>query len=115
MKLPAQIYEIFCPSCGCRVEYPLFMASFYDFATYQEIKTHTIVRVDLEGVHHKGLSIDVLLKEYSASNFTNPESHEWVNLKETKYCPRCEKWFSSKEGKNARFCIEETIEAETVP
>jgi hypothetical protein len=115
MKIPAQIYEIFCPHCGCRIEYPLFMSSFYGFATYQEIKTQTIVRVVLEGVHHQKVTVNDLLKKYSEANFTNSESHKWVNLAETKFCLQCKKCFSSKEGKNARHCFEESIEVESIP
>jgi hypothetical protein len=45
-KLPARIYEAFCPFCNSRIEYPLFASGFgYGFKTYFDITNKIILRV----------------------------------------------------------------------
>ena len=115
MKIPANIYEMFCPHCGGRVEYPLFQASFYDYDTYLEIVTRTLVRIDLEGVHYTKSSIADLLSKYAQKEFPNQKNVEWINLSEERVCEICKSRFLSSEGINPRFCLEEKIKAKTLP
>jgi len=115
MKIPANIYEIFCPKCGGRIEYSLFQSSFYDFETYLEPVTKTIVRINLEGVHHTKSTVGEILRKYGQTKFPNRNEIEWIDLSKERFCERCESRFQSSEGINPRFCVEEKIEAETLP
>jgi RNase P subunit RPR2 len=115
MNIPVQIYEMFCPKCGSRIEYSLFQASFYGFATYFEPESKSLVRIDLEGVHHKKTSVDKLLKKYTQKKFPNRTDVEWIDLSKERICGHCNTRFQSSEGINARFCFEGKIEADTLP
>ena len=115
MKIPANIYETFCPKCGGRVEYSLFQSSFYGFETYLELNSKTIIRIDLEGVHHSRSTADELLKGYAETNLKNQNEVEWINQSKERFCEQCKTRFHSSEGINSRLCVEEKIEAETLP
>ena len=115
MTIPAQIYEVFCPHCGGRVEYPLFQASFYDFATYQECETAIVVRVDLQGVDSVGSPTSELLRSYAEKRFPGRENLQWIDLAKENICKSCKNRFLTAEGRDHRLCLEEQIEAETIP
>jgi hypothetical protein len=44
--LPATMYSTVCPRCGEAVEFAVFEASFYDFATYRGETTGSLYRLD---------------------------------------------------------------------
>jgi|GEM_PF-5128574 len=111
MKIPANIYETFCPQCGTRIEYPLFKASFYDFASYLELTTKTIIRVDLEGISYKKINVNDLLREYACQNLTNKTNIEWINLEKELFCSKCKLRFNKADGLDSRFCVEEKVDA----
>lgn len=114
-KVPAQIFEFICPNCGSRAEYPLFLASFYNFNTYIELKSNTLVRIDLEYCHHKKIDTYDVLKEYSIKNNLTTDQHMWINLEETKFCLKCKSRFFNEDKLEIRFCVEEEVDAVLLP
>jgi len=80
-RLPANIYESLCPGCGARVEFPLFQASFYDFATYQEAHSQKIFRLDLDACHYRNLTVADLLAEAHTLTSLSSDANRAPQLK----------------------------------
>ena len=113
-RLPAHIYETLCPRCGARVEFPLFQASFYDFATYQEAQSEEIFRLDLDACHYRNLSIADLLAE-AQSLIEGVASPHWLELPQRIKCHRCREIFANEEAGQIRPSREDYVDAYTVP
>ena len=79
-KLPAHIYETLCPRCGTRVEFPLFQASFYNFATYEETHSEQIFRLDLDACHYLKRTVDDLLLKAQKIIEDCVSSPNWIEL-----------------------------------
>jgi ribosomal protein S27AE len=113
-KLPAHIYETLCPRCGARVEFPLFLASFYDFATYQEAQSEEIFRLDLDACRYQNLSIADLLAEVQ-SLIKGVASPHWLELPKRIKCSRCREIFAQEEARQIRPSREDYVEAYILP
>ena len=113
-KLPAHIYETLCPRCGARVEFPLFQASFYDFATYEEAQSEQIFRLDLDACHYRNLTVDDLLAE-AQGLIEGVGSPNWLELPKRIKCHRCREIFAHEEAQQIRPCREDYVDAYSVP
>ena len=113
-KLPANIYETLCPKCGARLEFPLFQASFYDFATYEEAQSEQIFRLDLDACHYRNLTIDDLLDE-ARNLIGGVASPLWLELPKRIKCHHCGEIFSHEESPQIRLSREDYVEAYTLP
>ena len=74
-KLPAQIHETFCPRCDGRVEYARFGASFYEYGSFVEISTGTVVRVDLDAVLSQKLDPQRLFADMAESLYESQSAN----------------------------------------
>jgi hypothetical protein len=115
MKLPAQVYEAFCPRCGCRVEYALFQASFYNFRSCLEITSETLVRLDLDAVHYLKLEPESLLAAASESLDLSETESRWIDQSKQVFCRSCKTVFEKDEARDNRMCCEEQVEAYCAP
>jgi hypothetical protein len=59
--MPATIYSTVCPKCGRAVAFPVFEASFYNFATYRGESTDTLYRLDLDACTLLGVTLESAL------------------------------------------------------
>lgn len=114
-ELPAQVYEAFCPACGCRVEYALFQASFYSFGSYLEVSTGTLVRLDLDAVHYQKLDVPRLLSDLEQSLGISQGTGRWIDQAKELYCSRCRAVFRKAEARDNRLCFEGKVPAYCVP
>jgi hypothetical protein len=113
-RLPANIYESLCPKCGASVEFPLFQASFYDFATYQEAHSGEIFRLDLDACHYRDLTVADLLTE-AQTLIEGVASPHWLELPKRIKCNRCREIFSNDEAQQIRPSHEDYVDAYTLP
>ena len=114
-ELPAQVYEAFCPACGCRVEYAIFLASFYSFGSYLEVSTGTLVRLDLDAVHYQKLDASRLLTEVEKSLGINQGAGRWIDQEKELYCSGCREVFLKAEARDDRLCFENKVPVYCVP
>ena len=112
-KLPAHIYKTICPHCGAQVEFPLFQASFYEFATYQEAQSEHLFRLDLDACHYRNLAVDNLLAE-ALTLIGGIASPKWLELPKRIKCPRCGEIFPNEEDQ-MRASREDYVDAYTLP
>jgi hypothetical protein len=114
-KLPAYIYETLCFRCGAKVEFPLFQASFYNFATYQETHSGQIFRLDLDACHYQKRTIEDLLLEAQKIIEDRVDSPNWIELPERIKCHRCGDIFPYGELKGVSPSREDDVDAYPVP
>ena len=75
-----------CPRCHRDVEFPLFLSSFYSFATFYGVSSSWFYRLDIEAIHH-GLATresalaSAVIREGGASNL--------IELPSQFFCPHC--------------------------
>jgi hypothetical protein len=114
-KLPANIYETLCPQCSARIEFPLFQASFYNFATYEEAHSGQVFRLDLDACHYKNLTIDDLLTEAQKLMADQAPSARWIELPKEVKCHRCGEIFPFGELQGVRRSREDYVDAYVIP
>lgn len=114
-KLPANIYETVCPRCGAKVEFPLFTASFYDFATYEETHSEQIFRLDLDACHYLKRTVDDLLLEAQKLIEDRVDSPNWIELPKEVKCHSCGEIFPCEELVGQRPSREDYVVAYTIP
>jgi hypothetical protein len=114
-KLPANIYGTICPACGATVEFPLFQASFYDFATYQETHSGQIFRFDLDACHYLRLTVDDLLAEAKRVIGDEFPVTRWIQLPNDVRCDRCGEIFPYGELRGVAPIREQHIDAYAIP
>jgi hypothetical protein len=114
-KLPANIYVTICPACSSTVEFPLFQASFYDFATYEETQSGQIFRFDLDACHYLNLTLHDLFRDAERIIGDTVPSAHWIKLPNELKCHRCGEIFPYGELRGVQPVREEQIDAYTVP
>ena len=87
-ELPAMRCVARCSRCRLEVEFPLFLASFFTFATFYGVTTGTVYRLDEEFIHHGLCSHDAALApavahEHGAQNV--------IQLPDHIFCPHCKR------------------------
>jgi hypothetical protein len=114
-KLPANIYETLCFRCGAKIEFPLFQASFYNFATYQEAYSGQIFRLDLDACHYRNLTIDDLLAEAQKLIEDREPSARWIELPKEIKCQGCGEIFPYGELRGVFPMREDYVDAYAIP
>ena len=59
--MPAAIYSTVCPRCSYTVDFAVFEASFYNFATYRGESTDMLYRLDRDACDLLGVSLESAL------------------------------------------------------
>ena len=86
IELPATRCWTQCPRCNVGLEFSLFLASFYDFATFYGVTTGTIYRLDETFVHYGLCTRDAALAP-AADNERGVQNV--IELPAHIFCPHC--------------------------
>ena len=85
-ELPAIRCVAICPHCHRDVEFPLFLSSFYSFATFYGVASSSFYRLDTDAIHY-GLATresalaPAVSREHGAPNL--------IELPAQFFCPHC--------------------------
>ena len=111
-ELPAVSCVAICQRCGCDVEFPLFLSSFYGFGTLYGISSSSFYRLDTDAIHYGVVTREAALapaiaREGGASNL--------IELPAQFYCPHCRAVVPGPEFSELRQLGETRIAATRLP
>ena len=107
--IPAVMRSTVCPRCAASVAFPLFEASFYEFATYLGATTGRYYRLDLDYCHYHRVTPERLL-----DTVRTIEPDGLLQLPLELLCGRCGLRFTGPDVK-ALPSTESTIGAVLIP
>ncbi len=97
-KVVAQIYQTICPRCNASVEFPIFEACFYNFATYQYDISGLFLRLDLDACHYQAIDPQQVISQVVIPDIPTQAVSHWIELPAKIKCHKCGEVFDGPDS-----------------